>query len=59
VSAPPPDESNVDRDEVSRRDQRDVTPVDPGKKNVFTPMNIAMVAVVAVVAIWIIVTMLS
>jgi hypothetical protein len=59
VSAPQPDERNVDHGEVSRRDSRDVTPVDPAKKNLFTPMNLLMAAVVLFAAIWFFATQLT
>jgi hypothetical protein len=59
VSAPQPDERNVDHGEVSRRDARDVTPVGPEKKSLVTPMNLLMAAVVLFAAIWFFATQLS
>jgi hypothetical protein len=54
-----PNERDVDHDEVQRRDERDVTPVDPAKKNIFAPMNILMVAVVVLGGLWFLFTQLG
>lgn len=54
----PPDDRNVDHDEVHRREQQDVEPVGP-KKGLFTPINILMVAVVVIAGIWFLYTMLA
>jgi hypothetical protein len=59
VSAPQPDERDVDHGEVSRRDSQDQTEVGPEGKSLVTPMNLMMGAVILFAAIWFFATQLT
>ncbi len=58
MSAPQPDEGNIDHGEVNRRDDEDVTPVGP-TRGPFGLMTGLMVAVVVLVLIWFVVTQVA